>query len=254
MPANSSKVVLFADTFNRYFEPENLRAAVQVLESAGYQVLTPTPKDEKRPLCCGRTFLSNGLVDEAKKEAQRVLDTLMPYVEEGIPIVGLEPSCLLSLRDEFGAMLPGKDTEALEKQSMLFEEFLIAESAAGRMKLDLKALEKSKALVHGHCHQKAFGLVPTVKEVLSWIPNLDVELIESSCCGMAGAFGYEAEHYDTSIKMAELDLLPAIRKAGDDTLIVADGTSCRCQIRDGSAREGWHVARVLESALATRTN
>ena len=254
MPANSSKVVLFADTFNRYFEPENLRAAVQVLESAGYQVLTPTPKDEKRPLCCGRTFLSNGLVDEAKKEAQRVLDTLMPYVEEGIPIVGLEPSCLLSLRDEFGAMLPGKDTEALEKQSMLFEEFLIAESAAGRMKLDFKALEKSKALVHGHCHQKAFGLVPTVKEVLSWIPNLDVELIESSCCGMAGAFGYEAEHYDTSIKMAELDLLPAIRKAGDDTLIVADGTSCRCQIRDGSAREGWHVARVLESALATRTN
>ena len=252
MSAQGPKVVLFADTFNRYFEPENLKAAVRVLESAGYQVLTPTPKDDKRPLCCGRTFLSNGLVDEAKKEAQRVLDTLMPYVEQGIPIVGLEPSCLLSLRDEFGAMLPGKDTEALEKQSMLFEEFLIAENNAGRMKLDLQALEQSKALVHGHCHQKAFGLVPTVKEVLGWIPNLDVELIESSCCGMAGAFGYEAEHYSTSIKMAELDLLPAIRKASDDTLIVADGTSCRCQIRDGSTREGWHVARVLENALATR--
>jgi Fe-S oxidoreductase len=135
---------------------------------------------------------------------------------------------------------------------MLFEEFLIAENDAGRMKLDLKALEKSKALVHGHCHQKAFGLVPTVKEVLGWIPNFDVEIIESSCCGMAGAFGYEAEHYSTSIKMAELDLLPAVRKASDDTLIVADGTSCRCQIRDGSARESWHVARVLDSALATR--
>ena len=243
------EVVLLADTFNRYFEPENLRAAVRVLEAAGYRVVTPTPADAQRPLCCGRTYLSSGLVDEARKEAQRVLDTLTPYVERGVPVVGLEPSCLLSLRDEFGALLPGEATQALAKQAMLFEEFLVAERDAGRLKLDLQALDQSRALVHGHCHQKSFDLMSTVKRVLGWIPDLDVELIESSCCGMAGSFGYEAEHYDTSMKMAELSLLPAVREAGGDTLIVADGTSCRCQIRDGAARDGLHAARVLETAL-----
>ncbi len=253
-PSKGSEVVLFADTFNRFFEPENLKAAVRVLQAAGYTVVTPTPTDGKRPLCCGRTFLSSGLVNEAKKEARRVLNTLMPYVKQGLPIVGLEPSCLLSLRDEFGAMFPGEDLEALEKQSMLFEEFLISEKEAGRLKLDLSALEESSALVHGHCHQKAFGLLSTVQKVLGWIPNLNVKTIESSCCGMAGAFGYEAEHYDTSIKMAELDLLPAIRAASDDTLVVADGTSCRCQIRDGSSREGLHVAKVLDAALTNHVN
>ena len=243
------EVVLFADTFNRYFEPENLQAAVRVLEAAGYRVLTPVPTDMPRPLCCGRTFLSSGLVDEAKKEAQRTLDTLMPYVEKGIPIVGLDPSCLLTFRDEFGGFLPGEGTRALAKQAMLFEEFLVAEHDAGRLKLNLRSLGKSKALVHGHCHQKAFGVMSTVENVMSWIPGLDTELIESSCCGMAGAFGYEAEHYDVSMKMAELNLLPTIRASSDSTVIVADGTSCRGQIRDGSGREGLHVAKVLELAL-----
>ena len=188
-------------------------------------------------------------MDEARKEAQRVLDAFMPYVERGVPVVGLEPSCLLSLRDEFSVLLPGEATRELSKRAMLFEEFLVAEHDAGRLKLDLQALDQTKALIHGHCHQKAFGLMPTVKRVLGWIPNLDVEHIESSCCGMAGSFGYEAEHYDTSVKMAELSLLPAVREAGGDTLIVADGTSCRCQIRDGAARDGLHAARVLETAL-----
>ena len=243
------EVVLFADTFNTYFEPENLRAAVRVLEAAGYRVVTPKPADMQRPLCCGRTYLSSGLVDEARKEAQRVLDAFMPYVERGVPVVGLEPSCLLSLRDEFSVLLPGEATRELSKRAMLFEEFLVAEHDAGRLKLDLQALDQTKALIHGHCHQKAFGLMPTVKRVLGWIPDLDVEHIESSCCGMAGSFGYEAEHYDTSVKMAELSLLPAVREAGGDTLIVADGTSCRCQIRDGAARDGLHAARVLETAL-----
>ena len=247
--SDGPEVVLFADTFNTYFEPENLRAAVRVLEAGGYRVLTPAPSDSRRPLCCGRTFLSSGLVDEAKREARRVLDALMPYAERGVPIVGLEPSCLFSLRDEFGVLLPGEETRTLAKHAMLFEEFLVAEHDAGRLKLDLRALEESSALIHGHCHQKAFGVMPTVNRVLSWIPDLDVEVIESSCCGMAGAFGYEAEHYDTSIKMAELDLLPAVRKTDDDTMIVADGTSCRCQIRDGAGREGWHTARVLDAAL-----
>ena len=247
--AEGRDVVLFADTFNRYFEPENLHAAVRVLEAAGYRVLSPPPVDTARPLCCGRTFLSSGLVDEARQEAQRVLDAFGPYVERGVSIVGLEPSCLLSLRDEFAALLPGEPARALAQRAMLFEEFLVAEQEAGRLKLDLGSIGPSRALVHGHCHQKAFGLMSTVQRALSWIPDLDVQVIESSCCGMAGAFGYEAEHYDTSMKMAELSLLPAVREAAHDTLIVADGTSCRCQIRDGAAREGWHVARVLARAL-----
>ena len=146
-------------------------------------------------------------------------------------------------------MLPGKETDALAERAMLFEEFLAMEWDAGRLDLPLRPLSQSRVLLHGHCHQKAFGLMSSVEKVLRWIPDLEVETIGSSCCGMAGSFGYEAEHYESSMQMAELSLLPAIREAGEDTLIVADGTSCRAQIKDGAAREGWHVARVLERAL-----
>jgi Fe-S oxidoreductase len=132
---------------------------------------------------------------------------------------------------------------------MLFEEFLSAERASGRLDLPLGEIDQPRALLHGHCHQKAFGVMSSVEEVLNWIPELEVEVIESGCCGMAGSFGYETEHYDTSMQMAELSLLPAARQAGEDTLIVADGTSCRSQIKDGAGRDGWHVARVLEKAL-----
>ena len=243
------EVVLLVDTFNTYFEPETANAALNVLNAAGYRVVTPEPVRGGRPLCCGRTFLNAGLVDEAKTEARRVIETLKPYVERGVPIVGLEPSCLLTLRDEFAAMLPGDETAALAGRAMLFEEFLAAESKAGRLNLPLKALEQTRLLLHGHCHQKAFDQVSSVKEVLRLIPGAAVELIESGCCGMAGSFGYEAEHYETSMKMAELDLLPRVRKAERNTLIVADGTSCRTQIRHGADRDAWHVARVLDLAL-----
>jgi FAD/FMN-containing dehydrogenase/Fe-S oxidoreductase len=245
------EVVLLIDTFNTYFEPETAAAAVNVMTAAGYHVVIPKPVDAGRPLCCGRTFLNAGLVDEAKVEARRVIDTFAPYVQRGVPIVGLEPSCLLTLRDEFSALLPADETAALAGRAMLFEEFLSAEKKAGRLSLLLKPLEQQQVLLHGHCHQKAFGLMSCVEEVLNWIPELDVELIESGCCGMAGSFGYEAEHYDTSLKMAELTLLPSVRAADANTLIVADGTSCRTQIHDGTGRDGWHVARVLERALAS---
>ena len=168
----------------------------------------------------------------------------------GVPIVGLEPSCLLSLRDEFLVMGLGDDARALAKGSFLFEEFLAHEHQAGTLQLKLKSLPQKRALLHGHCHQKAFDAVKPVQVVLGLVPDLSVELIESSCCGMAGSFGYEASHYDVSMKMAELTLLPAIRKAGQDDLIVADGTSCRHQIEDGAQRRAEHVARVLERALA----
>ncbi|MBX9903535.1 MAG: FAD-binding protein [Burkholderiales bacterium] len=246
----TSEVVLFVDTFNTYFEPENARAAVKVLEAAGYTVHMPRPDGESRPLCCGRTFLAGGLVHEARAEAQRMIATLKPYIERGVPVVGLEPSCLFSLRDEFLSLLPGADASALAQQALLFEEFIAREHEAGRFKLKLKALPQVKALLHGHCHQKAFAVMPAVRKALALVPNLNVELIESSCCGMAGSFGYEAKHYDTSMQMAELSLLPKVREAGAQTLIVADGTSCRHQIHDGAAREAVHVARVLAAALA----
>ena len=246
------EVVLFVDTFNNYFEPDNAQAALEVLQAAGYTVHLPQAGDGGRPLCCGRTFLANGLVDEAKTEAQRMLSAFMPYIERGIRIVGLEPSCLLGLRDEYISMLPGAETAELALNALLFEEFIAREAEAGRFKLELKPLPQKKALLHGHCHQKAFAVMPAVQKSLALIPELEVETVESSCCGMAGSFGFDAEHHQVSMKMGELSLLPAVRKADADTLVIADGTSCRHQIHDGAGREALHVARVLRMALGSR--
>jgi FAD/FMN-containing dehydrogenase/Fe-S oxidoreductase len=253
-PARSGlrEVVLWADTFNNWFEPDNLRAARRVLEAAGYRVhLARAAADAEpaRPLCCGRTFLAAGLVDQARAEARRTLAALAPYVERGVPVVGLEPSCLLSMRDEFLVMGLGEAAQRLSKQALLFEEFLAREHRAGRLTLELEALPQTQALLHGHCHQKAFDAVPPVETVLGLVPGLSVRIVESSCCGMAGSFGFEAEHFDVSMKMGELSLLPAVREVGVETLVVADGTSCRHQIADGAQREALHVARVLEKAL-----
>jgi Fe-S oxidoreductase len=239
-------VVLLVDTFNRYFEPENARAAVRVLEAGGYRVHVAQPLFGDRPLCCGRTFLTMGLVEEAREEARRVLEALRPWVDNGLPIIGLEPSCLYTLRDEYAVLLP--EGKALGAQVLLFEEFLAREERAGRLELPLKPLG-GEALLHGHCHQKAFGAMGAVEAALALVPGLRVKTVESSCCGMAGSFGYEAEHHELSMKMAELSLLPAVRQAGPEALIVADGTSCRHQIADGAGRRALHVARVLERAL-----
>ena len=244
-------VVLLGDTFNTYFEPENIAAARRVLTAAGYTVVTAQAPDRSRPLCCGRTFLAAGLAEEAKKEAERTLEALTPYVEAGIPIVGLEPSCLLTLRDEFTALLPGDKTKALAAKAMLFEEFLAAELEDGNLNLPLKDAGGEKALLHGHCHQKAFAAMGAVEKALNLVPGLDVETVDSSCCGMAGAFGYDKDNVEVSKRMGELSLLPAVRDADDDTLIVADGTSCRHQIADGTPREASHVAVVLDRYLAS---
>jgi Fe-S oxidoreductase len=241
-----SEVVLFADTFNTYFEPDNLRAAARVLAAAGRYVVHPSPASGKRPLCCGRTFLSAGLVDEARREARRLVDALLPYARRGVPIIGLEPSCLLTLRDELLAILPGRDAELIASSAKMLEEFLVEAD----IPLSLKPVAR-KALIHGHCHQKAFDALTPVEAVLKRIPELEVETIASSCCGMAGAFGYAADTYTISLAMGELELLPAIRNADADVLIVADGFSCRHQIADGTRRHSLHVARVLEQALDT---
>lgn len=252
-PDGGREVVLFADTFNRAFEPENLKAALRVLTAGGYRVHLLRPADAveggKRPLCCGRTFLAAGLVDEARTEARRLVATFKPYVDRDVPIIGLEPSCLFTLRDELQAMLPGDDSRKLGEQALLFEEFLDREMDAGHLKLPLHALPAQRLWLHGHCHQKAFNVMGPVQRVLGRIPGSDVRLIPSSCCGMAGAFGYQAETYAISMAMAESALLPKVRQAGDDEWIVADGTSCRHQIADGAGRAALHVARVLAAAL-----
>ncbi len=248
-PIDGTPVVFLADTFNRWFEPENARAAVNVLMAAGYRVHLPAPPAGKRPLCCGRTFLASGLVDEARAEIIRTMEALAAFIEQGMPVIGLEPSCLFTFRDEAQALLPGQSTDRLADAAMLFEEFLSREQAANRLSLDLDKSSFKKALLHGHCHQKAFAAMGAVETTLRLIPELEVETVESSCCGMAGAFGYRAENHEISMKMAEASLLPAVREAGPDTILVADGLSCRHQILDGAGREAVHVARVLESAL-----
>jgi len=227
---------------------DNAAAAKKVLEAAGYRVHL-NGVSGKRPLCCGRTFLSAGLDDEAKAEARRSLDALLPFARRSVAIVGLEPSCLLGMRDEFLDYGFGDEAKLVASQALMLEEFLVREREAGRLALELHAVQPSETLLHAHCHQKAFGAVSPIEKVLGWIPELTTRTIESSCCGMAGAFGYEAEHYDVSMRMAEAALLPAIREMPAPAWIVADGFSCRQQIRDGTHREAMHVARVLEQAL-----
>ena len=241
-------VVIFADTFGRWFDPQTLRAAVKVLVAAGYEVETATLGRRERPLCCGRTYLAAGMADRAKAEAERTLAVLMPHIEAGKVVVGLEPSCILTLRDEFPALVPGDASRRLAARSFLIEEFLAAEAEAGRLVLPLKPVGRP-AVLHGHCHQKAFGAMPAVEKVLRLIPDLDLRIVESSCCGMAGAFGYDAETIDVSLAMGELSLLPAVRAAPENAIIVADGTSCRHQIHDGTGRRAIHVAEVLAGAL-----
>ena len=231
-------VTLLADTFNRYFEPENLRAALRVLAAAGYGVTVA--KAEGRPLCCGRTYLAAGMVDRARAEATRTLAALAGDT----PVIGLEPSCLLTLRDEFRSLLPGAASAALAGRAMLLSEFLAKENPD----LALKPLQ-GVAHVHGHCHQKSFGAFPDALAALKRVPELTVKPIASSCCGMAGAFGYQAETQDVSRAMAEAGLLPAVRAAAAADYIVADGTSCRHQIRDLGGRQAIHSVRLLEKAL-----
>jgi FAD/FMN-containing dehydrogenase/Fe-S oxidoreductase len=250
--AKHGEVVLLVDTFNRYFEADVARAAQRVLAAAGYAVTFARANDGARPLCCGRTYLGAGLLDEARAEAERTIAALAPYAERGVPIVGLEPSCLLTLRDEFLALVPTDAARAVAAQALLFEEFIARELDAGRWSPPLRSLDK-RAVVHGHCHQKAFGAMPAVVRALRAIPGLDASVIESSCCGMAGMFGYEAEHYDVSMRMAERDLLPAVRAADADVLVVADGMSCKHQIAHGAGRRSLHVAEVYAAALEEET-
>jgi Fe-S oxidoreductase len=252
--AQGKEVVLFIDTFSRYFEPEIPEAALYVLTAAGYQVsfaeATQNSAEASRPLCCGRTFLAQGLIDEARAEAQRVIDALLPHVEAGRTIIGLEPSCLLSLRDEYLSLGLGEAAVKISQHAFLFEEFLAREHTAKRLNLSLRALSPKAvpALIHGHCHQNALGAMKSMRKILKLIPQFEFEIIEPSCCGMAGSFGIEAEHAELSLDMANQTLLPALQ-AAPEAQVISNGFSCRHQIRETAQRQPKHLAVLLREAL-----
>ncbi|HLI51087.1 MAG TPA: FAD-linked oxidase C-terminal domain-containing protein, partial [Thermomicrobiaceae bacterium] len=234
------KVILWADTFNDNFHPDTAKAAVEVLESAGYQVVVPEGK-----LCCGRPLYDYGMLDLAEHLLHDILRTLKPEIEAGVPLIGLEPSCLAVFRDELVNLFPhDEDAQRLSSQSYLLSEFLVKH----RDDIALPTL-KRKALVHGHCHHKAIMGMDAEEAILSKL-GLDYQLLDDGCCGMAGAFGFESgDHYDVSVKAGERVLLPAVRAASDDTLIIANGYSCREQIEQLTDRKALHLAQVLRMAM-----
>ena len=238
--------LLFVDTFTRWFEPNVARAAYALLARTRNSVSGCFPADG-RPLCCGRTYLSSGMLDEARREAERLVTYLHPYASLGVRIVGLEPSCVFTVKDEVPRLVPSDEARLVADSLSLFEEALDADLAGGTT---LRFNNPPRhAAVHSHCHQKAAGAAEATLRLLGRVPGLEVTAIESGCCGMAGAFGYHAEHFDISMQMGELDLLPAVREQDGDTLIVAPGTSCRAQILDGTGRVALHPAEVLHRAL-----
>ncbi|MDT8306665.1 MAG: FAD-linked oxidase C-terminal domain-containing protein [Anaerolineae bacterium] len=239
------RVVLFNDTFNTYNDPHIAIAATEFLQVAGFDVVLPGHR------CCGRPQLSKGLVGEAREAARDTVERLAPFAAAGIPIVGLEPSCLLTLRDEYFSLLPGDGRVAeIAALAYTFEEFVADLASNGELDVVFSD-EPRQLLLHGHCHQKALvGTGPT-HQALTLPRNYQVEEVDSGCCGMAGSFGYEAEHYEISQQIGERALFPAVRASGGDTVIVAPGTSCRHQIAHGTGRQAVHPAEVLRAALAS---
>ncbi len=242
---STTRVALLVDTFTEYYYPAIGQAAVRVLEAAGCAVeLAPTR-------CCGRPMISNGMLREARALAETNVERLRPYAEQGIPIVGLEPSCAVTLKDEYPDLVPGPVSAAVAARSYLFEEFLAELHGAGARVPYVR--EERRIVVHGHCHQKAMvGMGPSLA-VLGAVPGWRVEPVDSGCCGMAGSFGLEREHYDVSLAMGERVLFKAVRAAPPDALIVAAGASCRQQIAHGTGRRAWHPAEALAAALDGRS-
>jgi Fe-S oxidoreductase/FAD/FMN-containing dehydrogenase len=233
------RVVLWPDTFNNYFRPQTAQAAVAVLEAAGFRVNLPP-----RSLCCGRPLYDYGMLGLAQRQLRQILDALRPEIAAGVPVVGLEPSCVAVFRDELTSLFPDDEEAAqLSRQTFLLSEFL--QGPANNFQLPPL---RRKALVHGHCHHRAVMGFDAEHALLTRL-GLDLEVLDSGCCGMAGGFGFEAEHYDISIKVGQQVVLPAVRNASLDTLVIADGFSCREQIAQGAGREALHLAEVLDMAM-----
>ncbi len=238
-------MILWADTWNNHFHPQTAQAAVEVLEDAGYHVLLPP-----RQICCGRPLYDYGLLDQAKRQVDAILDDLRPFIRDGVPVIGLEPSCLSVFKDELQNMV-GEDIDAnrLAAQSYMFETFL-KQKAEGEAHYKPPKLQRN-AIVHEHCHKKSV-LDPTAETHLFEQMHLDHEKLESGCCGMAGAFGFERDHYAMSIACGERVLLPKIRQAKPQTILVADGFSCREQIMQTTNRQALHPAEIMKMALDDR--
>lgn len=246
-PKGRRQVVFFHDTFMEHNHPEVGRAAWKVLERAGFE---PILLDKKE--CCGRPAVSKGLLGEAARLAEHNIALLAPYARKGVPIVGCEPSCMTMLVDEYPDLVPNEDAKTVAQLSMPLDIFLEREIEAGNVELTFDNVAR-KVLFHGHCHQKAVFGVESTLALLRRIPNCIVEQVDSGCCGMAGSFGYEAEHYDLSIQLAEMSLAPAVRAAAEDTMICTPGTSCRDQIEHTTGRRALHPIEVLAGALKNET-
>lgn len=243
----AKQVVLFNDTFNEFNEPEIGQAATKVLNALGFEVIVPKWN------CCGRPAFSKGLLKQAHKKAKRVIETLLPYASKGLPIIGLEPSCILMIKDDYLGLFREEDSllskaKIVSSHCLTFDEFIANLQKEGHFNLQFKNQEQI-VKVHGHCHQKALiGMKPTM-DVLKAIPGFIASEIQSGCCGMAGSFGYEKEHYKISMDIGGLCLFPAVEKSSDNALIVANGTSCRHQIKDGVRRRALHLAEVIEKQM-----
>ena len=236
----------FCDEFTNYLDTEIGIKALQLLVRLGYEVEMPAHAES------GRAHLSKGLLKEARRMAVYNVGAFGDLVTAETPLVGLEPSAILSYRDEYPRLVPKEDQEkaqTLGKHAMMLDEFLAGEIKKGNLLPYDFTQSSQKILLHGHCHQKALASVQASADLLALPENYEVEIIPSGCCGMAGSFGYEKEHYDVSMKVGELVLFPTIREAGQDVLIAAPGTSCRHQIHDGTAREALHPVEILWEAL-----
>ncbi|MEE9220745.1 MAG: heterodisulfide reductase-related iron-sulfur binding cluster, partial [candidate division NC10 bacterium] len=243
-PGPKGPVALFPDTFMNYHYPEVGMAATKLLEELGYQVILADVG------CCGRTLISKGLLSEAADRARSTVDRLYRYVETGVPIVGCEPSCLLTFRDEHLDLISSPEAEAVAQHSFLIEEFLLERHRQGELQTVFQKTER-RVLFHGHCHQKAaVGTGPTI-DALCMIPGLAVEEIDAGCCGMAGSFGFEKEHYDLSVAIGRQRLFPAIEETDARVEIIASGVSCRQQILHGTGRVARHPVELFCEVLGT---
>ncbi len=248
--ASNKKVILFADTFNINFENQNLMYAIKVLNKFGFQAIIPSFQNDNldRPLCCGRTYISFGQLDKAKVELQRFTDYVTENGYGELPVIGIEPSCLLTFNDEFKSLKNLKNREQIKNNFYLLEEFILEEIKNGNT-IQSKKFDKN-VLIHGHCHQKSQNRVKGLTQLLDKL-NIKNKLIDSSCCGMAGSFGYNAKNYEISKKMAHLSLIPTIKESSKEDYIVANGTSCRHQIADFSERKAKHVSELLFNIFET---
>jgi Fe-S oxidoreductase len=237
------RVILFDDCFTTFNEPQIGRAAVEVLEAAGYRV------ELANPICCGRALLSKGYLSEARELVRQQLPALAARIADGTPILGLEPSCVLTLADEWPELVSNQDSNRVAQAVHLADAWLGERLAAGEASLSLRGIGEN-CLFHGHCHQRSLVGVKGTGDALGQIPGLKVTTLDVGCCGMAGAFGYEKEHYDVSVKIAGLELLPALSTA-PEAMVAATGTSCRHQIHDLTGRRALHPLEIFRSRLGT---